>query len=323
MSATMSGASTTTATPGLRRPGGQWLGADLCDETAWRLTFPDDVVAELEGALARDADEPQLPACTAWLQKVRRRVLEGEGIAVAGALPLQRWGPDAAARGVALLARALGPPMAQTHDGVRFYQVTDRGLAPAPGVRRSLTNVEQALHTDGPWLARPARIVSLHCLRAARHGGVSRCISLRRLVADIACEAPDLAARLEQDFLWHRQGEHGPGDSPVSRWPMVWRAADGTWAMRCYTDYVRSGYRTAGVVLDELGDRALARVDELAAERDRWLEFTLAQGEVLWVDNRRCAHARSAFEAASTTGSPRRLVRVWHRLEGDDTAMDG
>ena len=302
---------------------GSWLGRHL-PESAWREPVPAHVVHELDAALAAPAgDRHDLPGTSEWLAGLRERLFQGHGIAVTGALPVERWGAERARRAVELFSEAFGPPMEQAYDGTRYYDVADRGLAPAPGVRRSLTNVEQAFHTDGPWVRHTAGVVSLHCLQAARDGGVSRCISLRQVVADLAAEAPELAARLEEDFLWHRQGEHADGDAPVSRLPMVWRDARGEWAMRCYTDYVRSGHRTAGVALDDVGERALLRIDQLCAEPLRRVEFKLREGEVLWVNNRWCAHARSRFEPAASTLRPRRLVRVWHRPDRDGTALDG
>jgi len=304
---------------------GCWLGRDL-SQASWRVPIPAAVIDELgmaphapPGALPQSAEST---ATTRWLAQVREVLWHGHGIAVAGALPVHDWGAERSRRAVERLAAAFGVPVAQTHDGVRFYEVSDRGVTPAPGVRRSLTNVEQPFHTDGPWVRNTAELVSLYCLQAARDGGLSRCISLRRVVADLAAESPELAARLEADFLWHRQGEHGPGETPVSRLPMVWRDGRGEWAVRCYTDYVRSGHRAAGVALDAEGERALLRLDQLCADPRRMLEFKLRDGEVLWVNNRWCAHARSRFEPAASSPRPRCMLRVWHRMDGTGGALE-
>lgn len=303
---------------------GCWYGPQLCEDD-WRLAMPDAAVAEIESQL--DSDVPLGAAgafahTRAFLARVRARLFEGPGVVVAGRLPVARWGDARAQRAVSLLAHLMGPPVQQTHRGVTLYAVEDRGLQPGPGVRRSLTNVEQPFHTDGPWVASPPWIVGLYCLRAAGVGGGSQCISMRALFDDLAMQAPALARRLEQPFIWHRQAEHAPQDAPVSRHPMVWRDSSGRWSARLYADYVTSGHAAAGEPIDAAAAQALERITQLSAEPHRRLGFDLAAGEVLWLNNRWCAHARSAFEPSRSTTRPRLMVRVWHRLDGA-VALDG
>jgi alpha-ketoglutarate-dependent taurine dioxygenase len=308
----------------LERKPGCWHGQQL-REHDWRLAMPEAAVAEIESRL--DSDAPLSAGGTfahtrAFLARVRARLFEGPGVVVAGRLPVAQWGDTRAQRAVSILAHLMGPPVQQTHGGETLYAVQDRGLEPGPGVRRSLTNVAQAFHTDGPWVASPPWIVGLYCLRAAGVGGSSQCISMRALFDDLAIQAPALARRLEQAFIWHRQAEHAPQDALVSRHPMVWRDPSGRWCARLYADYVTSGYAAAGEPIDAMASQALERIGQLSAEPHRRLSFDLAAGEVLWLNNRWCAHARSAFEPSCSTTRPRLLVRVWHRLDGA-VALDG
>ncbi len=306
---------------------GHWYGAQL-HEDAWRLAIPAAVVDELDRALARPAlvlvdGAPDLPAVRAFLEQVRERMFHGSGVAVAGRLPVAEWGIKRAWRTVEMLAQLMGPPTEQTHDGVTLYAVEDRGLRPGVSVRRSLTNVPQPFHSDGPWVRRPPWVVGLYCLRAASTGGISRCISLRALLADLAEQAPDLARRLAREMPWHRQSEHAPGDSPVSRQPLVWHDEHGRWCARFYCDYVRTGYRHGGEPVDPMVADALQRLEAMADEPHRRLEYRLEAGDVAWVNNRWCAHSRTGFEPASRSRAPRLLVRVWHRLDGGPVALDG
>lgn len=310
---------------------GRWYAGQLCDED-WRMTVPAAAVDELDRALdAGSGDTPDavsrvpeaMPALQAFLGAVQASMFHGTGVAVAGRLPVAEWGVERARRAVALMAHVMGPPTQQTHDGVILYTVEDRGLRPGPGVRRSLTNVEQPFHSDGPWVARPPWVVALYCLRQARQGGLSRCVSLRALVEDLASEDAALAERLTRDLWWHRQAEHAAGDTPVSRHPMVWHDAAGRWCGRFYADYVQSGYRTAGEPMDLPARRALERLEALSQESHRWLQYRLEAGDVAWINNRWCVHARTGFKAVAPGAGPRLLMRVWHRLDGDGVALDG
>lgn len=306
------------------REPGCWYGADLRDAD-YRLAMPAEVIEELDAASRGDAppaDANGLPATAELLRAVRRRLFRGTGIVVAGRLPVEHWGERRAVRAITVLSTLMGPPVTQNLAGTTFYPVEDKGVAPSPGVRRSLTNESQPFHSDGPWIREPAWIVGLYCVRAARVGGVTRCISLKTLFGDLARRSPELVARLEHDLYWHRQREHEAHESPVSRFPMIWHDESGRWCCRYYADYVVSGYRAAGEPVDELARRALAAAATLGAEPARAVEFRLREGEVQWINNRWCAHARSGFEGRSETDRPRFLVRVWHRDGDQSTALD-
>lgn len=308
----------------LGRTPGCWLGQEL-SENDWRLAIPDAAIAEIESEL--DSGDPaatpgSFAHTRAFLARVRACLFEGPGVVVAGRLPVADWGDASAQRAVSILAHLMGPPVQQTHGGVTLYAVEDRGLQPGPGVRRSLTNVAQPFHTDGPWVTSPPWIVGLYCLRAAGVGGGSQCISLRALFDDLSSQSPALAQRLQHGFIWHRQAEHAPHEVPVSRHPMIWRDDANRWCARLYADYVTSGHTAAGEPLDDVAVQALERITQLSAEPHRRLSFDLASGEILWLNNRWCAHARSAFEASAQAPRPRLLVRVWHRLDGA-VALDG
>ena len=298
---------------------GFWYRSDLRD-VGWRTRLPDAVLAELEDATV--GGSAGLAATQALMEQVRDRLFRGHGVVAAGTLPVREWGEARARAAVALLARCLGEPVAQGLSGTTFYAVQDQGVSPAPGVRRSLTNVEQPFHSDGPWVCEPPWTVSMSIIRRAPRGGDSRCLSLKALFADLAAREPELFECLAWPLPWHRQGEHAAQEVPVSRHPMVWRDADDRWCARMYNDYVRTGYDCAGATADEAVSTALERLDELANEPHRRLEFTLADGELLWLNNRWCAHSRTAFETPSQGNRRRLLIRVWHRLPGEATSLD-
>jgi len=311
------------APPALTAPG-HWYATELREED-WRVAIPDAAVDELEWASAAAGGEgarAALPATGAFLARVRARLFAGAGVVVAGRLPLARWGEERARRAVELLADRMDPPAEQTRDGVTLYAVQDRGLRPGPGVRRSVTNVAQPFHSDGPWVRRPPWVVGLHCIRAASRGGTSLCLSLRALFADLGAQSPPLLARLGRDFWWHRQGEHAAHATPVSRHPMLWRDDAGRWCARYYADYVVNGYRSAGIEMDAEAGAALAALERLSGDPRRRLEFTLREGEIEWINNRWCAHSRTAFEPSMQAERPRLLVRVWHRLDGGPRGLD-
>lgn len=303
-----------------------WHGASLSPAT-WCIAFPDPMLAELEDALSSAplADEvlhgPQRlqasSACAAFMANVREHLVHGPGFVVTTGLPVGDWGEERTRTAIALMAPLLAPLMHQTHAGDLLYSVRDTGVRYRPGVRRSITNAPQPFHTDGPWPAAPPEFISLHCLRPSSSGGQSRCISLDALLDDLGAQAPEHYERLSRELPWHRQGEHSPEESPVAHHALWW-IENGRRQARLYTDYVHSGARLLGHALDLPATRALDALEELSTEQTRWLNFTLSQGDVEWVNNRRCAHGRTGFDAS---GGKRHLIRVWYRT-GSDPRID-
>ena len=103
---------------------------------------------------------------------------DGFGFVLLTGLPFDRWN-ERTARAISwLLCHFVAPPVMQKWTGTRVYDVRDTGAQLAHGVRRSLTNLKQDLHTDGPWLPTTADYMALACIRQADAGGVSRISSL-------------------------------------------------------------------------------------------------------------------------------------------------
>ena len=183
-------------------------------------------------------------------------------------------------------------------------------MAYRPGVRRSLTNAPQPFHTDGPWTAATPEHIALFCLQPSSGGGVNRCISIFALLDELAVQDAELYRRLGEALPWHRQGEHEQSAAPVAYHPLWWLDDDGQRRARLYTDYVHSGARLEGTRLDRAAVDALDALEELAIQPYRWLEFTLEKGDVLWVNNRACAHSRTGFDSKRIA---RHLIRTWFR----------
>ena len=209
----------------------------------------------------------------------------------------------------------------------------DKRVEDVTTVRRSITNLGQAYHTDGPWFAVPARYIGLYCIRNAGRGGHSRVTSLLAAVASLrAAGRDDLVAELARAHPWDRQGEHASGDTPWEAHPLVVESEAGGsgpdgagldgagFVARFYESYVRRGYELAG---SRIGGKAGEALAALAAALDAQpaIRFLMEPGQFQYANNYTVVHARDAFEDDAPRTIPgsvggaggRRLVRVWHR----------
>ena len=302
-----------------------WTRDDLSPRT-WEVALPEAAVHELEAVLAqrRRAPEPveslrpdafRLMACAAVMQQVHARLVHGIGMAIVDRVPVERYTVDENRTVAWLLASLLGRVVAQKQHGVFLYDVKDTGQSLEYGVRRSLTNLPQPFHTDGPWLALTPAFVGLFCLQSARDGGLSRYTSLLTAHNELRKRHPDLLPRLYRPFHWDRQAEHGPADSKFATHPVF--AFDGhRLTARYYEDYVVKGYALAGEPLDETGRDALAAMRDIVDSPAHWTEFRIETGQFQYLNNRLFAHSRTQFHDGPDSDRRRHMIRVWNRDEG-------
>lgn len=293
----------------------------------WTLPVPDACVAELDavvgrlrdgGAIATETLTPEpfeLSRCAALMRRARQELVDGAGMVVLDRFPVERYEPAEAKAIGWLLAALLGRIVAQKQDGTRLYDVKDSGQALGYGVRRSVTNLGQPFHTDGPWLWQPPAFVGLCCLATALEGGNSRAMSLVTAHNAMRARHPRLLPRLYAPFHWDRQAEHGPGEPTWATHP-VFASVGGTLVARYYDDYVVNGHRLASDPLDAEGADALAALREIVDAEEHRIEFRIEAGQLQCLNNRQIAHSRTAFKDATAPGQIRHMLRLWNREEG-------
>jgi len=260
-------------------------------------------------------DQFALPACTRLMRDVRAKLVDGPGLAVVDRVPVRQYSKGEGRAIGWLLASLLDRVVSQKWDGTRIYDVKDSGQALGYGVRRSVTNLGQPFHTDGPWLWRPPAFVGLFCLETALAGGESRVVSLVSAHDAMRARHPRLLPRLYAPFAWDRQAEHDPADARWSRHP-VFASIDGGLVARYYDDYIANGHRLAAEPLDAEGADALAALAEIVDAPEQWIEFRIEPGQLQYLNNRQLAHSRTAFRDAGQIGQVRHMLRLWNRSEG-------
>ena len=291
-----------------------------------QVPVPDSAIRELDMMLERLRRSPVsveslrpatfgLEACAAVMREVHALLLHGIGMAIIDRLPVERYSTDESRAVAWLLASLLGRVVAQKQHGVFLYDVKDTGQSLEYGVRRSLTNLAQPFHTDGPWLTRTPAFVGLFCLQSAGDGGLSRYTSLLTAHNELRRRHPKLLPRLYQPFHWDRQAEHAPMDRKFATHPVF--AFDGSaLSVRYYDDYIHKGYALAGEPLDGPGHHALTAMQQIVDAPERWTEFRIETGQFQYLNNRLFAHCRTAFQDAPGSERSRHMIRVWNRDEG-------
>jgi hypothetical protein len=281
-----------------------------------------EIIVKLRRApRAADAIDPaqfELPACRAFMQRVKATLDDGVRFAVVDRLPMDEIS-DAEAKALYwILSAMLARPVHQKLTGTLIYDVHDTGkkATPGSGVRPDQTNAEQFFHNDNSYNTTQPEYVALLCARPAKAGGVSQVISFYTLHNELVRRHREVIARLYQPFWFDRQKEYAPGDSPVLSAPIFSSAGDRL-KVRLGLYQASGGYTIINESMDAAGVAAIATVKNLFANEALRFDFVMERGQIQYVNNLETGHRRTAFEDYAEPAKKRLMIRLWLRDAGE------
>lgn len=301
-----------------------WRGDDRALAGA-SLTVPAAVIEELQ---RRTAAHPQLlseietcdldrlrgGAVAGLADLVGRRLQHGPGFCRLAA------GGDLEAAALRLLFLAIGAGLGQpmTQYG-RLYAVKDRGAdyrnSSAPV---SMTSERTGFHTDSSARGVVPDFVALLCERPAVRGGESLVSNALRVRAEFEQQEPHLLRLLQRDYIRDLVTpglDNGLQDLLANRFPVFGSDDSAAGVTFRYMRYwLERGQERAGAPLGAEQRAALDRLDERLAAPEHVVQFRLARGDMLFVNNRTLAHDRTAF--IDDPSCPRLLWRMWVDASG-------
>ena len=292
-----------------------WRGTDLGGTGPVAVDLPPADLADLEVAavdLASRGVDPvetsaaDLPLGTLapLVDDLRHEVLHGRGVALLRGFPVDRRSVEEVALMFWGIGLRLGRAVSQSVMGERLGHVVDVTDVD-PHARAYRNRSELAPHSD------PGDLVSFLCIRAAAEGGGSRFVSSLTVFDEIRRSRPDLLEVLARGFHYHRFGEHGPDDDPVTphRIP-VFSEREGLVSGRYVPEYVQiAADEDPSITLTDVEREAIGYLEATANRPDLALDFTMGAGEAVLANNFTVFHARTAF-----TDDPdrrRHLLRLW------------
>ncbi len=296
-----------------------WRGADLGGADPIAVDLPPADLTDLEAAavdLASRGVDPvetsavdlPLGALAPLVDDLRHEVLHGRGIALLRGFPVDRRNVEEIALMFWAIGLRLGRAVSQSVMGERLGHVVDVTDVD-PHARAYRNRSELAPHSD------PGDLVSFLCIRAAAEGGVSRFVSSLAVFEEIRRSRPDLLEVLARGFRYHRFGEHGPDDDPVTpHYIPVFSEREGLVSGRYVPEYVQiAADEDPSIQLSDLDLEALELLHATTNRRDLVLDFTLAAGEAVVANNFTVFHARTGF--VDRPGQRRHLLRLWLAAE--------
>lgn len=301
-----------------------WLGRDMMRDTgAWLKHLEAGDVAELETAarhfegLQKDigemtaADFP-LPRFGRYAEKLRAKLIHGNGIEVLRGLPVERYSREQAATIFCGIGAHLGSARSQNAQGHVLGHVRDAGASSKDlNARIYQTSERQTFHTDS------ADVVGLLCLRDAMSGGRSLLVSAVSIYNAMRATRPNLVALLFDPVATDRRGETPEGADPFMTIPVLnWH--QGRLTVFYQRQYIDSAQRFPEAMrLSPAHIEALDMFDSLANDPDLHFGMDLKPGDIQFVYNHSQLHDRTGFKDWPDPARRRHLLRLWLSVPGD------
>jgi hypothetical protein len=276
-------------------------------------------VEEIDGALRHlqslgELDLPEitsesfpLPRLGRWLAGLPDRIRRGRGFVLLRGLPRERYSADEMARIYFGLGVHIGVPGPQSYQGELLGNVIDvSDIEVDP--RGYHKGGRQNFHSDS------SDIVALMCLRAAKSGGASRIVSAVALHDELVMRRPDLAALLYRGYRYRRtalDARHGAGVALSEKPVAVFSRASGELSCYYLQSYARAAEAAGDVTLTALESEALDEMQRLAASEAFYLDMSIEEGDIQFLDNRLILHGRTAYEDHPELERRRHMLRLW------------
>lgn len=259
-------------------------------------------------AIAR-ADFPLAPIADE-IARLKDEMVRGRGLVVVRGFPFDDFGIAEVERIFWGLGTHFGRAVSQSVMGDRLGHVMDMTDVD-PHARAYRARRELLLHTD---LSDTVAFCSVH---RAMTGGVSQFASALAVHDEILRTKPEYMPILYRGFRWHRLGEHGPGDDPITphRVPHF-SERDGFVSCRYVRNYIREAAFHLNQPLTDEETAALDLFDAVAGRPEFKIEFLLERGEIVFLNNLTVLHARTAFENPPPPAPKRHLMRLWLAVPG-------
>lgn len=297
-----------------------WERDELMASDDWRQTVSATQMAELGNVLRDTANQSMadlaaasdsLHAWTDLLAHIRFELDKGRGLVLLRGIDAARYDINELKRLYWILGNGVGRPMVQNAVGELLGEVIDRGHDyQANNVRGYTTNAALAFHCD------PADVVALLCVHPAKSGGTSHVVCAAAVHNEILAKYPQYLPALYRGFHFDLRGEGAKGEHnevTEHRVPVFHYHADRL-SMRFNYRTILDGMRKAGLPLQGDDLAAVECVKALSQKPKFVLDMDFQVGDIQWLSNYDCLHARGAFSDWPEQARKRRLLRMWLNL---------
>ncbi len=245
------------------------------------------------------------------------------------------WKADAWSSAAAYTLDLASADLAQAYEEVRSGKgfVVLRGLRAGGTLEEFVSEVRELGRHFGHLLSQNARgelvhhvidegkedrntqitaMIALACWQKAQSGGASVIASAVTVHDEMRRRAPRLLEPLYRGYYYHRFGEQGADEEPVTPYRIpVFSIRKGQLSCRYQRARIAAGHRERGLPLAAVDIGAFNLFEQIAKAPENRLALMLERGDVLVINNYTILHAHARFTDFPQPERQRRLIRLW------------
>ena len=156
-------------------------------------------------------------------------------------------------------------------------------------------------------------LIGMLNIHQSPHGGESQYASGIAIHNEIFATRPDLLPPLYEGFHYHRRGEEGPGETPVTPHKVpIFSTVNDMLSCRYVDSYMPAAAKELGVDMSPELQEAITCFEQIAASDEFSLDINVEPGEMTFSNNLVTLHGRRAFADDPTNPQKKRLfLRLW------------
>lgn len=298
-----------------------WHGpqVDYCAEGMHVLSGGE--IAEIDAALVHllslgTVDFPEitpetfpLPTLGSFFVDLGEELLHGRGFLLLRGLPRERYSLDDIGLIYYGLGVHLGRPVAQSYQGELLGNVIDVSDVEAQA-RGYHAGGGQRMHSDN------CDVVSLMCVQAARSGGgISRIVSAAAVHNRLLETQPDLVEALYGEWVYRRMeldAQYGTG--PMTKRVVIFSRESGQLTCNVSGSYPYRAVKAGDAVMTPTQIEALDEMARIAASPELYLDMSIGEGDIQFLNNRAIMHGRTDYEDPPDIARRRHMLRLWLQM---------
>ena len=208
------------------------------------------------------------------------------------------------------VCRILGTLYVQNDKNQKLVQVQDSGKSMKSGGRYHQTKEGGSYHTDSPQWEKVPDFIGMCCINPAKKGGESKFVSAYSIHNKMLKEHKQFLEMLYQQFHFDKRGEFESKESPTVFEP-IFTYNNNQQKCRYLRDYINDGQMIQNTPLSKEQNEALDIFDKIIHDENLVVSYKLRQNEMVFFNNNRVMHGRTAFEDFEGIENKRLMIRTW------------
>lgn len=297
-----------------------WYGPRIDYRAEGMHVLSSGEIAEIDAALAHlralgERDFPEitpetfpLPTLGEYFRELGRELLHGRGFLLLRGLPRERYALDDIGLIYYGLGVHLGRPVAQSYQGELLGNVIDVSDVEAQA-RGYHAGGGQRMHSDN------CDVVSLMCVREARSGGISRIVSAAAVHNRLLETRPELVEALYGEWVFRRMeldAQYGTG--ALTKRVVIFARGTGQLTCNVSGSYPYRAVKAGDAVMTQTQIDALEEMARIAASPELYLDMSIGEGDIQFLNNRTILHGRTDYEDSSEIATRRHMLRLWLQM---------